>query len=45
MTGYIIIPGGVVLHIGVRLCPTPMCKTTTLQGGILHTWLNWFCYM
>jgi len=24
----------VVLHIGVRLRSTPMCKTTTPQGGI-----------
>ena len=25
-------PWGVVLHIGVGLRPTPMCKTTTPQG-------------
>ena len=27
-------PWGLVLHIGVGLCPTPMCKTNTPQGGI-----------
>ena len=30
VTGYIIVISlpGVVLHIGIGLCPTPMCKTT-----------------
>ena len=31
-----------VLQIGIGLCPTPMCKTTTPQGGI-HIEDSAFC--